>query len=180
VGVHIGSPEGQYGKIWPPEKLAAVCAGLAESHRVGVVLVGGKDEAGLARRFAAAHPGPFVDAVGRLSLMETFAVIKRCALFVSSDTGMAKAAMAYGVPTATIWGPSDRPGWGVYWKPELHLEIRRDLPCMPCVRMGLRQEGSGVINFSNCGHRACLAELTPEDVLAALRGRYGDVLPRRG
>ncbi len=179
LGVHIGAPTSQYGKIWPPEKLAAVCMGLAESHRVQVVLVGGKDEGEAARRFAAAHPGTFVNAVGTCGLLESFAVIKRCSLFLSSDTGMSKAAMALGTPSATVWGPVERSGQGVFWAPERHLEVRRDLACMPCVRFGMPEEGAGVINFTNCGHRACLGELTPQTVLAALRGRYGDVLPRR-
>lgn len=179
VAFHIGSPASQYGKLWPPERWGAVARGLCAARGVRVVLLGAPDEAEAAGRFVQAAAGPVTSLVGKTTLLETFAVLERAALVMSNDTGLAKAAMALGVPTVTVWGPSDRPGWGLFWDPERHLEVARELPCMPCVRLGLRQEGAGVINFSNCGHRACLAELSAEEVLARVLARYGAALPAR-
>lgn len=176
VGLHIGAPQSQYRKIWPPEKWAEVCLSLGAE----IVLLGGPEEREHAERFARAYGKPFLNLVGRTSLLTGFAVIKRCALMLSNDTGLAKAAMALRVPTATVWGPSDRPGYGIFWEPDRHLEIRRDMPCAPCVRMGFRQEGRGVINFSNCGHHACLEELTPGQAAGALRARYRQLLTSAG
>lgn len=179
AAVHLGSPASQYGKLWEPERWGAVAKGLSAARGVRVVLLGAADEAEAARRFAAASGGGHLDLVGKTTLLESFAVLERCALVMANDTGLAKASMALGVPTVTVWGPSDRPGWGVFWDPARHLEVRRSLPCMPCVRIGLRQEGAGVINFATCGHRACLAELSAGEVLAAVLARYGRDLPPR-
>lgn len=172
VGLHLGSPGSLYAKIWPPEKWAQVCLELSRDYRIRLVVVGGREEAGALGRFEAVFRGPFLNLSDCGALPKTLSAIRRCALFLSSDTGLAKAAMAQRVPTVTIWGPSDRPGYGILWDPDKHLEIYRVLPCAPCVHMGLLNEGAGVINFSNCGHRACLAELTPQETAAAIRSRY--------
>ena len=168
VGLHVGSPLSAYHKIWPVERWGEVCRRLSERFPLRFALFGGPQERDLVRPFAAAFKGEFADLVGRTSLLQTFAAIRRCRLFLSNDTGLSKSAMALGVPTATVWGPSDRPGYGVIWEPEKHLEISLDIACSPCVRMGLRQEGSGVINFDDCGHHDCLNRMTPELVLEAL------------
>jgi ADP-heptose:LPS heptosyltransferase len=169
IAVHLGSPVSQYMKLWAPEQWAQVCRRAAEAYPCRIVLLGGADEAEARDRFRSVYTGPFVDLVGRTKLLEAFAVIKRCHLFMGNDTGLGKAAMALKVPTVTVWGPSDRPGYGAFWDRPLHAEVFLDLSCSPCVRMGLRAEGSGVINFSNCGHHNCLAQMAPERVFAALR-----------
>lgn len=172
VAVHIGSPKSQYGKIWLAEKWGRVCRLLSEGSKVRFVLLGGEDEEDNARRFQKEFGGAILNLVGRLSLLESFAVLRRCDLLLGNDTGLSKTAMAMGVANATVWGPSDRSGYGIFWDPDTHLEVYRELPCVPCVRMGLPAEGSGVINFSNCGPRACLAELSAEYVYRSIRAKY--------
>ena len=149
IALHLGSPRSQYAKIWPARRWSVVCQKLAQRSPLRVVLVGGEDEQEEARMFQVRFTGTTIDIVGRAKLLETLAVIRRSDLFLSSDTGLSKAAMALGTPTAAVWGPSDRPGWGIPWDKERHLEFfLSDLPCSPCVKMGLPNEGSGVINFT--------------------------------
>ncbi len=180
VGLHIGSPHSQYAKVWAPERWGAVCRELAATDRLRVVLLGGPDEAELPARFESAFQGPYVNMVGRCGLLKSLELIRRCDLFLGNDTGLSKAAMALGVPTVAVWGPSDRPGYGIVWNPERHLEIHHQLPCSPCIRMGLRNEGDGVINFANCGHRACLNELSVQEVVDSIRRRYQPLLSQNG
>ena len=175
VGLHIGSPQSLYGKIWPAGKWAVVCRALSEVRALHLVLLGGPEEGIQADEFKRQFPHPIIDLVGRCGLLTSLAVIHRCQLFLSNDTGLSKASMALGVPTVTVWGPSD-PSWGIYWNPERHLKIFHEMPCAPCVQMGMRREGAGVINFTNCGHRACLSELEPSFVAHAILQRYGSRL----
>lgn len=173
IGVHLALPRGQYGKIWPPERFGRVCRELAKTAKARFVLLGAADEAESAAAAKKEFPG-FVDLVGRLSLLESFAAIARCSLFLSSDTGLAKAAMALGVPTATWWGPSDVQEYGAIWDPGRHLDIRTGIWCSPCSRMGMpRLEG---LNYLNCGPRDCLAKLDEDFALSRLRAKYGDLL----
>jgi hypothetical protein len=84
--------------------------------------------------------------------------------------------MALGVPTVSVWGPISRKDTGAIWEREKHAEVSLDLACSPCVSMALRKEGSGVINFSDCGHHYCLQMLIPELVVNAVKTRHGALL----
>lgn len=173
IGVHLALPRGQYGKIWAPERFGRLCRELAKTTKARFVLLGAAGEAESSAQAKAEFPG-FTDLVGRLSLLESFAAIARCSLFLTSDTGLAKAAMALGVPTATWWGPSDPKEYGTIWDKDRHLDIRTGLWCSPCSRMGMpRLEG---INYLNCGPRDCLGKLDVDFALAQLRAKYGALL----
>ena len=75
--------------------------------------------------------------------------------------------MGLGVPTVTGWGPVDRREQGAVWDRERHLEVFHEVPCAPCVQMSLPAEGSGVLNFTHCGHHDCLNRLEAEPVVEA-------------
>lgn len=176
VGLHLGSPKSQYQKIWRPEAWAEVAQKICAVYPCRIVLVGGADEKLPAERFLSLFRGPVIDLVGRAGLLETFAVIRRCHLFLGNDSGPVKAAMALGVPTLTVWGPTSRKDYGVFWSPEKHAEAFIEIPCAPCVRMGVWTEGSGTINFTNCGHHNCLALMTPQKVFDLLVERHDEIL----
>lgn len=48
-----------------------------------------------------------IDFVGRLDILTMIAVMKRCRLVVGGDTGPMHCAAAAGVPTLTLFGPTD-------------------------------------------------------------------------
>lgn len=173
IGVHLAIPRGQYGKIWAPERFGRLCAGLARTSKARFVLVGSGEEAESVAAAKKEFAG-FVDLTGKLSLLETFAVIGRCSLFLASDTGLAKAAMALGVPTATWWGPSDPREYGVAWDEEKHLDILTGIWCSPCSRMGMPRLSG--LNYLNCGGRDCLAKLDADFAARQLRGKYKELL----
>lgn len=115
VGLHIPGGPDQYGKLWPhfdalAERLAA---GGAEVLRV---------------------------EAGRQGLLEAFELIGSCQVFVSCDTGPAKAAMALGVPTVTLWGPTDPAELGRIWEPEKHVDLVSP-GVAPTVRLGMGRPG---------------------------------------
>ncbi len=166
LGLHLGSPRSQYAKIWPAQRWAAVARAVVAKTGASLVLLGGPEETDAARAFAAACGEPLIDLTGRAGILETFAALRRCEAFLASDTGLAKAAMALGVPTATVWGPTDPRELGRIWDAERHLDVSKSLPCSPCVGLGVRNEGFDVLHFDNCGHRACLGELAAEEVAA--------------
>ena len=114
--------------------------------------------------------------VGKTSLLEAYAVIESCDLFLNSDSGLAVAAMALGIPTATIWGPVDPLEFGPAWQVERHLAVRREIACSPCARFGMAKEGRGVLNYRVCGHHDCLRRLDVDAVFRALRDKYARLL----
>ena len=179
IGVHLGAPNNQYGKMWDPGCFAELCKCLSEKVAAQFVLIGGGGEEQSAKVALAAFPG-MISLVGRCSLLETFAVIETCDLLLANDTGLAKAAIVLGVPTATWWGPSDPREYGVAWESEKHLDIRTRIWCSPCSRMGMPKEGPGILNYTNCGHHDCLKKLTVDFALKAILDKYASLLGVQG
>ena len=173
VGLHLGSAATTgYSKLWPAERWAEALETVRGGTPLRVALFGGPGEEESVAAFRGRFCGEVLDFVAKQGLLETFALIERCGLFLSSDTGLSKAAMALGVPTVAVWGPVERSGYGKIWDPERHLEVYREMPCSPCVRFGLPLEGPGVINYTNCGHHDCLARLEPGAVADAVRRAF--------
>ena len=171
LAVHLGPPSSQYHKIWPAERFAELCARLARDMPAEIVLVGTGEEAGKIEQLRAACPG-LRSVVGRASLLETFAVLGACDFFIGNDTGLAKAAMALGVPTITLFGPSDIIEIGAVWEAEKHLEIRTGIPCSPCARLGMAKESADGLSYLSCGHHDCLLRLDVDFAYAAIRRKY--------
>ncbi|MGE4299589.1 MAG: glycosyltransferase family 9 protein [Desulfovibrionaceae bacterium] len=144
---------------WPVVRFAALGRMLWERLGLCPVLLGSKGEAGLGERYAAAAQAPCVNVIGRTSLPELAAVLARCGLLVSNDTGTMHLAAGLGVPIVAIFLATAQP-WdtGPYRTGACSLEP--DLPCHPC------QFGKLCPNEHVC------RQAIGEDTVFALAGHY--------
>lgn len=94
--VALGPGAGEPKRCWPLERFAAVGARLAEAGTADLVLVGGPGEEALGRELKARLGPAAVDCVGRATLRQTAAVLRRCRLFVGNDSGLLHLAAAAG------------------------------------------------------------------------------------
>ena len=53
-----------------------------------------------------------VDLMGMVSLLELYACLKRCTLFIGNDSGLMHMAAASGIPTVGLFGPSREDHYG--------------------------------------------------------------------
>jgi ADP-heptose:LPS heptosyltransferase len=75
------------------------------------------------------------DLTGRLSLLDSLAVIGALDLFLSSDTGPMHMAAAVGTPSVSVFGPSDARRYfsgGSGAAGTRHVVVQPDLWCAPC------------------------------------------------
>ena len=96
------------GKLWPPERFAALFAGMAGAlpgARAAVLGGNGPAERAMAAPLLAALPGA-IDLVGALSLPQVAAVMQRARLFIGNDSGLMHLAAASGTPTLGLYGPT--------------------------------------------------------------------------
>lgn len=116
---------------WGVERYSQVAAFLT-SFNIGVVVLGGGEDRRQGEFIAAAGKG--LNLAARTSLVETAAVISRCALLLSGDSGLLHIAVGLGVPTVSLFGP----GRAKKWAPRgtQHLVVNRELPCSPCTTYG--------------------------------------------
>lgn len=124
-------------KRWPPERFAAVGRELAARHQARILVLGGPGDEERAASIAQAVPGA-VSVAGRTRLGETAALLRRCHLLISGDTGPLHMAVALGVPTIGLFGPTN-PGkygpWGEQGgRPARASVLRHTEPCPECDR----------------------------------------------
>lgn len=105
VGMHAGSSElaGMIHKRWPKERFAEVADRLMEKHNATILLFGGENEYGLKREVAGLMKRQplFAD---HLTFFESAALIKKCDVFVTNDTGLHHIASHFGVPSVVVTG----------------------------------------------------------------------------
>lgn len=112
-------------KRWIPERYAQVADRLVKEHGIRILLLWGPGERPLAERIAQAMGGTSVIAP-ETDLKRLMALIKRCRLMITGDTGPLHIAAALGVPTVALFGPSDPARNGPYGQG--HVVIRSLIP----------------------------------------------------
>ncbi len=129
AGIHLGAAFGP-SKLWWPERYAQLADRLRSRHGVDVVFLGSPGERRLWQNVAERldHPAPSLVGQDRLEILP--ALLRRCRVLVSGDTGAMHLAAAVGVPVVALFGPTD---------PRLthplgegHTVIWKQVPCAPC------------------------------------------------
>ncbi len=123
------------------------------------LLFGGPDDVDLCSSIAVKIGPGAVSFADERELIETAALLQRCAVVVGNDTGLTHLATAVGTPTVALFGPTTRQ-FGYYPRGERVRILEREMDCRPCTKNGLE----------NCPRRrdlACLADITVNDVLGA-------------
>lgn len=158
VAMHV--PGGRLVKQWDPERFAAVARTLVQRHGATIVLTGSAEDRDLVTGVRQQLPHEAViDASSGLDLVTVAALLERCELIVTGDTGPMHLAAAVGTPIVAIFGPSDPARYGP--RGPLDRVVRIDLPCAPCNRIRLPP--------ARCTGRIpdCLALLPAERVVDA-------------
>lgn len=108
--VHPGA--GSPARRWPPERFAAAARMEREAGRQ-VIITGGRDEVGLARRVATeAGLPPSAVRAGRIDALGLFRLVASAGRVLCGDTGVAHLATAVGTPSVVLFGPTPPALWG--------------------------------------------------------------------
>lgn len=142
-------------KLWEASRWRELAAALA-GEGAGVLLVGGRGDAGVAEGICRGLGPRVASAAGRLGLKGLAALLARAELLVCVDSGPMHMAAAARTPLVALFGPTDPRRTGPY---RTGLVLRRELPCSPCLGRRCRLAEP----FK------CMRELTVSEVLAAAR-----------
>lgn len=124
VGIQPGASN--MSKQWDTARFADVGDALLAAHPdVRLVLLGGKEEqktaAAMRARMAPESARRTADFVGQLDLRGSLAMVSQLALHVGNDTAIRHAAVALGVPSIALFGPTNPHKWGAYGAPHRDL-----------------------------------------------------------
>jgi heptosyltransferase-2 len=152
----VVTPGASFGssKLWPPAHFAAAADAIAQRHGLRVVLAPGPGEEALAREVAGRMKEPAAvldDPPTRLD--ELLALIAAARLHLGGDTGPRQMAVATGVPSVVVMGPTD-PRHSAH-SLERQRVLREPVACSPC-------------HLKTCpiDHR-CMLRIGPERAAAA-------------
>jgi lipopolysaccharide heptosyltransferase II len=161
-------------KRWLLEGYREVCSQLIKRYQAHILLVGNQDDILVGDQLIAgqAWADGVIRSEGRTTLMVLAALLRQCVLFIGGDSGPLHIADAVGIPTVSIFGPTD---------PRLlaprgarHRVIHAKLPCSPCYNpVTVRQRDVTVCQEKNM---ACMHQITSGEVLAAVE----ELLPLKG
>ncbi len=125
-------PGAEYGgaKRWPLERFAAAAREVAEKENVHWSLFGTGAETALGQSLET-ELGPLcTNLIGRTSLEELFAALKKCRLLMTNDTGTMHLACLLGVPVVAIFGSTEPAATGPLGPQD--TAVRRHVECSPC------------------------------------------------
>jgi lipopolysaccharide heptosyltransferase II len=123
---------------------------------VPVVVIGGMEDAREGEAIVRGLPAA-LNLAAKTSMLESAAVIDRCAVLVSGDSGILHVGVGLGRPTVSLFGS----GIARKWAPRGadHIVIDRHLNCSPCTQFGYTPR---------CPINArCMAEILPDEVFTA-------------
>ena len=157
VGMNIGSSPRWETKRWPLKKFAKLSDMLAEKD-IRVVLTGSADATSATRDFMNISGTKPVNAVGRTSIGQLGALIKRCRIFITGDSAPLHIASSVGTDFIVLFGPTDPLR---HFEPnEKGIVIRKDIKCSPCYK-------------SKCKKNRCMENISVEEVYKLVMEKIG-------
>lgn len=157
-GLLIGiSPGAAYGpaKRWLPDRFAAVADCLIEEYSGQVIVFGSEADRPSVADVQKNASHRLNDVAGKTNLKEAIALISRCDIFISNDSGLMHVSGALGIPTIALFGstnPATTSPAG-----DKSVVIHHDVPCSPCLKPVCPTDF------------ACMKLITVEEVCATAR-----------
>jgi heptosyltransferase II len=164
IGLHTYSStfKNMHRKCWDKERFVELIRRTRTVHPGAqwLIFCGPSDVA--VSQYVMQRAGDGVHLVEQENLRWALAILRRCRLFVSNDSGLMHLAGALGVPVVALFGPTDwrrlRP-WAAPYR-----VVRQDLPCMPCFYYSSRP-----LRCAAGLDYACMRDLAVEPVFGAMQ-----------
>jgi len=150
----IGINPGGYrpSRRWDWEKFAQACEILVKKYKAKIIITGSKLEINLAKRIENKMAAKPIDSTGELSLTQLSALISRCNLYISNDSGPMHIANALKTPLVAIIGAGMRK---IYpYQKDNCVIVKKEVECSPCYKF-------------RCKDMRCLNIITVDEVIRA-------------
>lgn len=145
-------------KRWLKEYFTELCRLLSQKG-FKLVLIGSSQEKELAEEIVKISQADAIDACGKLTLLESTALLAKVKLLVCNDSAPLHLANAVNTPVFAMFGPTVKE-FGFYpYRKHDHI-FEKEMACRPC----------GLHGSSKCplGHHKCMKDIKPEEVFAAI------------
>ena len=145
-------------KSWPLSRFLQLAEELVRLPTFRVVVLGGPADSQPAAEFRSLESQGLVNLVGKLTLPQLPALLRRMKLVVGNDSSLIHLAAGVGTPVLAIYGPTQPKATGPY--PVSQHAIRRtELACSPCGQRTCR----------NPHYLECLQSISVGSLLASIQ-----------
>lgn len=163
IGFQLGTSSGS--RRWPLERFAALGNMLHRDEASQVVLLGSRDEKGMGKKVASLMEVKPIDLIGKTNLSTLAALLKKCGLLVTNDTGTMHLAEAVGTRCLAFFFESANPfQTGPYGAG--HIVCAPELDCFPCP------------TTFKCDEKECLDVITVDTMHQLIEQKLGKNTPQ--
>lgn len=154
IGFQLGASSKD--RCWDPQDFGKLADILRSRLGYNIIILGTESEREKLEEMKDYCPVPVIDALGKTSMPQLAAVLQRCRLLVTNDTGTMHLAAAVGTGVVAVFLGEARPAdTGPYTEKAVVLEA--NIPCAPCEYN------------ANCLDHKCHRAVTPEHVLWSIQ-----------
>ena len=131
IGINPGATGGT-AKRWFPQRYAMVAKKIAKALGTKILIFGGPGDEKLGKYIAEQSNGSCINLAGKTSLRLAFALIEKCSLFITNDSGLMHAASALKIDQIAIIGSTNH----IATAPLNHNSSILQMPvlCSPCMK----------------------------------------------
>jgi heptosyltransferase II len=129
------APGASYGpaKRWFPERFSSVADRLMNDYSARVIVFGSNQDKGSVDQVQQSSQHNLINIAGKTNLKEAIAIMARCSLFISNDSGLMHVAGALNIPTVALFGSTNP----IATSPvgDKSVVIYKEASCSPCLRV---------------------------------------------
>ena len=143
-------------KQWRVKNFDYVIGQISERiPNIKIVLVGSSNELSLVEKIS--NLDSTINLVGKTDILQLGALLEMCHVCLTCDSGPMHIAVAVGIPTVSLFGPTCPERHQPYGKG--HTIIEKSLECRPCYKRTCHREDTEYL---------CMQEISVDEVVEAL------------
>jgi heptosyltransferase-2 len=131
VGINPGATYGP-AKQWPFDRFARLADRIQAFTEGRVVIFGGPKDGNIGESISQRMRRRPIDLSGKTNLGEAMALIEKCRLFITNDSGLMHVAAALDVPLVAVFGSTNPITTGPMGRNSRIVQV--PLECSPCLR----------------------------------------------
>jgi heptosyltransferase-2 len=155
VGINPGATYGP-AKQWPLDRYAHLADKIQAFTGGRIIIFGGPNDRNLGGNISQRMQHRPIDLSGKTSLGEAMALIERCDLFITNDSGLMHVAAALNVPLIAVFGSTNSITTGPLSQNSKIVQV--PLECSPCLRPECPK-----------GHLNCMDQISVEMVFSDVK-----------
>ena len=161
MGICATAAESAHSRVWPKEKFAILCNKILDKHDLQIVFVGAPRDKEYNQRIIdmIKNNNKAINSAGKTTVKQSFALIEKCSMLLSNDTGPMHIGAAQRTPTIGLFCPNTPVRFGPYGKE--NISIYNPVLKKPCINVHLGK-------IPNCENHNHMSNISVEEVFEAV------------